>query len=393
MNLNLTINEILPFIFFISSKISPIEYQKLVSFVTDFKKLLDRGDLMFTLTINLTEKINYADYATYNISKLAESSEFINFVFDYKRIPENNTIGDALKSFHLESTQDRIADLMASGVSKTKIVLGLHFTAPGFIIASNGTRRNAQFYQAYGYRSISEAQFLFPLKWDTSIGVNNESSMNVIVESSRSIANKVRYAVVTGLAGVAPIYISFDEFYGLCNIDKDTFIDFETDLSLSFTEIMTKRKDRTFPLLHTINEAIVFTTELTKRGLNNNHRGPIVAPVMTPSPLFKLTTPLPKPQPDRSNSIMKATQTTSNGEMIKQFNSNSDSETVFEPSTNINSALESLVQPESSSEPILVLSTTQKPSQGGGNGAISSFRINTYYLVFGIFGTVFYSLT
>ncbi|CAO1440624.1 unnamed protein product, partial [Diamesa serratosioi] len=74
----------------------------------------------------------------------------------------------------------------------------------------------------------------------------------VTYDSSRSIANKVRYAMRKNLGGISGWDISMDDFQGDCTIDNDTFIDFKT---ISGVELkFPTRKEKDFPLLRTINE-------------------------------------------------------------------------------------------------------------------------------------------
>lgn len=317
------------------------------------------------------------DYTDYNISKLAESSDFINFVFDYKRTTENNTIGDAMKSFELVNIEEKIQKLIVSSVSREKIIMGLHFTGPGFIMTSSGKDEDATFHKAYGYREICESQFLFPLEWQGPIHKDGETSLSVVVDRSRSIANKVRFAVKYSLAGVAPIYISFDDFHGLCGVDEDTFDDFKSNNQNN----VPSRMNNTFPLLYTVNKAIKLTWDEMERG---NHRGPHLAPALTPNPIFKITTPTPifplKITPTKAPEIAPTkapvVEPTSNEGIVKQSPSNSSSdlyelqlspESIPEPVLELTneSAIDSLSQLATESS----LESITNPNQDSENGA------------------------
>lgn len=89
----------------------------------------------------------------------------------------------------------------------------------------------------------------------------------VILESSRSIANKVRFAVKRGLAGVAAVHMQFDDYLGVCAKNDDTFVDFQPAESAILN--IPQRNDSTFPLLCTINEAIDLTLDEINLSVND----------------------------------------------------------------------------------------------------------------------------
>lgn len=87
----------------------------------------------------------------------------------------------------------------------------------------------------------------------------------VTYDSPRSIANKVRYAIHKGLGGVMVWSIDTDDFQGDCDEkhSDDRFNDFRTKpkVKLNFP----KQTHKTYPLLRTLNEAIVLSVdELTQ---------------------------------------------------------------------------------------------------------------------------------
>ena len=88
----------------------------------------------------------------------------------------------------------------------------------------------------------------------------NDNVTNVITyDSSRSVANKVRYAMRKNLGGISGWDICMDDFQGDCPIDTDTFMDFKT---VPGVELKLPTRTRTdYPLLRTINEAISLSME------------------------------------------------------------------------------------------------------------------------------------
>lgn len=81
----------------------------------------------------------------------------------------------------------------------------------------------------------------------------------MIVESRRSIANKVRFAMKRGLAGIMPVYIPYDDIDGYCPMDnvEDTYGDFKTSNGVNLTLPVLREPNVSF--LFTINEAIDMT--------------------------------------------------------------------------------------------------------------------------------------
>lgn len=86
----------------------------------------------------------------------------------------------------------------------------------------------------------------------------------VSYDSPRSIANKVRYAIQKGLGGVMVWSVDTDDFNGDCDeaLNADRFSDFRTQpkVKLNFPKLASKT---TYPLLRTLNDAIVLTLDET----------------------------------------------------------------------------------------------------------------------------------
>lgn len=78
-------------------------------------------------------------------------------------------------------------------------------------------------------------------------------------ESTRTLANKTRRAIKRNLGGVSITSIDADDSKGKCKIEHDTFDDFK--INSMFEVNIPMRRDATFPLLRTINQAIVLTLE------------------------------------------------------------------------------------------------------------------------------------
>lgn len=85
----------------------------------------------------------------------------------------------------------------------------------------------------------------------------------VSYDSPRSIANKVHYAIQKGLGGVMVWSVDTDDFNGDCDeaLNADRFSDFRTQpkVKLNFPKLASK----TYPLLRTLNDAIVLALDET----------------------------------------------------------------------------------------------------------------------------------
>lgn len=73
-------------------------------------------------------------------------------------------------------------------------------------------------------------------------------------ESTRTLADKTRRAMRLNLAGVSINSIDADDSEGKCKIEKDTFADFRSNSNVTLN--IPIRRDATFPLLRSINQAI-----------------------------------------------------------------------------------------------------------------------------------------
>lgn len=90
--------------------------------------------------------------------------------------------------------------------------------------------------------------------------LTNETRV-VTYDSPRSIANKVHYAMQKGLGGVMVWSTDTDDFNGDCSseLNDDRFSDFRTKpkVKLNFPKMTSK----TYPLLRTLNDAIVLSLD------------------------------------------------------------------------------------------------------------------------------------
>lgn len=92
-------------------------------------------------------------------------------------------------------------------------------------------------------------------QWDTTanqmIGRFEENNRKYVItyDTPRSVANKIKFAKEKSLGGVWVWFVSTDDFQGECPDDVTTFADYPY-------AIRAPRKERKFPLLRTVNEAM-----------------------------------------------------------------------------------------------------------------------------------------
>lgn len=240
------------------------------------------------------------------MTALSESVEFITVIPNHRF--GSNSLEDATRALGVANLRQELKRLIESGVSLSKIVLGLEFTGFGFKTIDE---HDVEFDRMYRYNEVTGLQLIEPRKWNVirdepsfSIVANTNENRMIVLESSRSIANKVRYATKMGLAGVAPASISFDEFYGVRKIDENTFIDFVPFAGVNLTIPM--RTDRKYPLFNTINETIVVAEDelLQEAQLPDRPQSPEIPSDSAPPPppinnnSPGETTPDTKPSPE-----------------------------------------------------------------------------------------------
>ena len=92
----------------------------------------------------------------------------------------------------------------------------------------------------------------------------------VTFDNSRSIANKVKFAMDRKLAGIMVWSIDTDDFLGDCEPENDIYEDFLHFKHLDLA--VPHRLSNNYPLLRTINEAMPLAIEETKHKHDHPHR-------------------------------------------------------------------------------------------------------------------------
>lgn len=207
----------------------------------------DQADLMLTATILRQKKWQ----SKYDFEALSKLVDFMNFANEYV----GKDFEEALVNRGLPKAQQYVNDIINSGVSPNKIVMGLPFSGISF-------EKSLMFGIPTFYRDTCIQPNIIRSSGahNLSIFSDEKAGIKIVMDSSRSLANKVRFAMKQGLAGVAVHdNIGYDDVLGECETEDDTFKDFIPieGVNLKFP----KRNQSTFPLLRTINAAIKVTLD------------------------------------------------------------------------------------------------------------------------------------
>lgn len=256
-------------IFFpISRQISATAKENIQLFMRELMEGFETQNLLLTSTFIAFNK----DHAEkINVPALSEHFDRLQFVQQYNFVetwPGSYRVQDVLKSRNISNLEETIDYLIESGVQPSKIVLGLQFIGLSFHAVLDLAPKSATFRRTMSYdevcRTLSNVKNSEWQKfYDDQVGLaiaKDESkswrgilkSTNVIIyESSRSIANKIQFAVDRKLGGAMAFPIEMDDFRGNCGIEDEAFADFE--LGAKFT--IPNRHNTTHSLLKTINYA------------------------------------------------------------------------------------------------------------------------------------------
>lgn len=142
----------------------------------------------------------------------------------------------------------------------------------GFRFRSNGTfnKHNDQLkFNQICHLSSKDGALKWEKHFDNSSGLtkgltilkakNETDKINeIIYESTRSVANRAKLAMNLNLAGLVLYPSNVDDYEGKCGIDEDTFDNFGPNVNVTLNVL-----NRKFPLLRTINEAILLSVNVT----------------------------------------------------------------------------------------------------------------------------------
>eukprot|EP00099_Drosophila_melanogaster_P005661 NP_001246550.1 chitinase 2, isoform B [Drosophila melanogaster] len=258
----------------------PADRENFVLLTKELREEFDEHGLLLTSAIGASKKV--IDEA-YDVRQISRYLDYLHIMcYDYhgswdRRVGYNAPLtapaDDPL------SVKFSIDYLLKLGAPPEKLVMGLPFygrtfktLASGFLNdVSEGVGFKGPYTREDGFlgyneicQTLSNQTSGWTREWDPQTSqVLAKSERNVFTQeinvvtydSSRSIANKVLFAMSKRLAGVMVWSVDTDDFLGNCKLDEDTYEDFQKVTAAP------KRSSQNYPLLRTINEATMLAVD------------------------------------------------------------------------------------------------------------------------------------
>ncbi|GAB0094588.1 Probable chitinase 2 [Sergentomyia squamirostris] len=256
----------------------PEDKQNFVSLVMELKSKFREHNLLLTSAIGASKIM--IDEA-YDVKTLSNYLDFMHIMcYDYSGSWDKKVGPNApLNNNGILDINTTISHLLARGASPSKLVLGLPFYGRTFLAQGEGNFGDptddkgfpGPYTKESGFMGFNEicdtvqnSSAAWSVTWDAATDqavarkkhTDSAGETKVITyDSSRSIANKIRYALKLNLAGAMVWSIDTDDFLGKCHSEEDTFVDYVARPGVKLT--FPRRVNDNFPLLRTINEAII----------------------------------------------------------------------------------------------------------------------------------------
>lgn len=240
---------------------SPEAFDKIITLLRALKEKFKRSDLLLTATIQVSKDIlkKKFDFAT-----LSKAFDFISFAHMYAEISSPEfTFKTASIHRSSKTVKENLKKLIESGVPASKVIMYLHLGGPKFV--QDSSKKNLDNYHSQlKYNDICD-NLSDPTKWeityvdDIEMCARLDETEGIVYENSRAFANKVRYGIREGFAGVITGVINDDDFLGKCKENNDTFEDYKPIQGVTLN--IPERSGITFPMIRTINEAIEVTLD------------------------------------------------------------------------------------------------------------------------------------
>lgn len=242
--------------------------ENFVLLLKDIQNVYKPQNLYLSAFIRTQTDVVEDAYDLKKIAKLVDAILMMTFDYAgpwYKKIE----FPAALHGDGQNNVESRVNYFISEGVPAGKIIIGLPFYGRTFIAENEGnigdeTKDDAGFAGPYfkekgflGFNEICRLQKLH--EWDVSFDQQASQAVGkfkyegltkvTVFDTPRSVANKVKFAVEKNLGGVWTWFVDSDDFRGKCKADFTTFADFPQSSTAP-------RKERDYPLLRTVNEAI-----------------------------------------------------------------------------------------------------------------------------------------
>uniref|UniRef100_A0AAG5D1H3 GH18 domain-containing protein n=1 Tax=Anopheles atroparvus TaxID=41427 RepID=A0AAG5D1H3_ANOAO len=276
----------------------PVDRENFVALVRELSQAFRKSNLLLTSAIGAGK--DTID-AAYDVKTLSKYLDFLHIMsYDYNG-SWNGRIGPnaPLTSKDLLNVEYSIEHLLELGAPASKLVMGLPFYGRTFVStvakARLGDEANTEGFPGpatkengfMGYNEVCDELKRNPddwtLAWDTAAAEmvatksNGTASQVIVYDNTRSIANKVRFAVRQKLAGLMVWSVDTDDFNGLCAPEMDTYVDFgdRDKVALAIPAPVNGK----YPLLKTISNAIlVAQDELTQENVIPSEPDEVPAP-------------------------------------------------------------------------------------------------------------------
>ncbi|KAL9902421.1 chitinase 2 isoform 1-T1 [Glossina fuscipes fuscipes] len=263
---------------------APKDRDNFVLLAKELREQFNSHGLLLTSAIGAAK--NVIDQA-YDVKQISKYLDFLHIMcYDYhgswdRKVGYNAPLtapnGDPL------SVQFTIDYLLKLGASAEKIVMGVPFYGRTFKTAldgnlddeTDGTAFQGPFTREDGFLGYNEICRILSNKtsgwttmWDpetSQVLARSEKDIFsglaqvVTFDNSRTIANKVKFAMERNLAGLMVWSIDTDDFLGECDPESDIYEDYKYLKSANIHS--PPRMNNNYPLLRTINEAITLSLE------------------------------------------------------------------------------------------------------------------------------------
>lgn len=251
-----------------------LDSEKLETFVRRLKKTFKLHNLLLTSTFIAVNE-NLAEVV--GIPSLSHHLDFVHFVQKYNLNfkPPGDMIDYAMRIRGIRNMQQTIDGLIHHGISSDKLVIGLQFSGQLFrSVQDFGHFTGPTFRRTLAYNEVCDVLTKlngWQITYDPESGLTVAKRIEltsgaflpqistIIFESGRSIARKIQFALDRKIGGALVFPIDMDDIAGKCAFDKDTFADFKPTEGINLN--IAAREDKKFPLLKTVNEAIIAPLE------------------------------------------------------------------------------------------------------------------------------------
>lgn len=194
----------------------------------------------------------------FTISAAFDTEDEFGEIYNYTAMAEH------LHFIHMTDARN-IDPVAATGIDLSKITMGIMFN--GFEVLPEIRSTGSHILMYDQVCELLSNNNILKQEYDESTDMFIASFTDaqgairfVRFENTRTIANKTRSAIRRGLGGVYIFPIDADDAYGKCTTTpKDTFDDFTPVYGVTLN--IPNRNDTHYPLLKTVNDAIVVTLD------------------------------------------------------------------------------------------------------------------------------------